>query len=393
MVNSLDKILIVDDEAAVRDTLREILDYEGYAVCEAQSGIEALEVVKHERIVLALIDVKMQGMDGFETMKHIRAEHDFPIIMISAHATIHNLVDTIKSGVYDFIPKPIDMNRLIISTRNAVEMYRLFRETQALKKQIRKNYELIGVSEKMFYVKDVVDRVAPTDARVMIVGANGVGKDLVARALHEKSQRAAAPFVEVNCAAIPNDLIESQLFGYEITGVTATTKIKKGDFELAHGGTLFIDEIADMSMEAQTKVLRAIREDRITRLGSDQDIPIDVRIIAATSKNLKEEVAAKRFREDLYHRLGVIVIRVPALSERVEDIPLFVKHFNEELSANAGKPPRTFTPRAIEALQKAEWPRNVRQLRNVVERLLILCDEVIDEEDVLKYSCQDDNIN
>lgn len=380
------KILIVDDEPAIRAALREILEYENYVVCEADSGEQALELVKQERIILALIDLKMHGMDGIETLERIHANYDFPIIMISSNASIGHVVEAIKKGAYDFIQKPVDMNRLLISTRNAIEKGQLVIETRNLKKQINQKYQMLGESTEMKRVKTVIDKVAPTDARVMIVGASGVGKELVARALHDKSKRAAAPFVEVNCAAIPNELIESQLFGHEKGAFTSAIKMKKGDFELADGGTIFFDEIADMSLEAQAKVLRALQENKITRVGGEKEITVDVRVIAATNKNLQEEIAAKRFREDLYHRLSVIVIGVPTLNERLEDIPLLINHFNSEFSANAGKPPREFSTDAIEELQRYQWTGNVRQLRNVVERLLILCNNVITADDVRKYT-------
>lgn len=380
------KILIVDDKPAIRTALREILEHEDYVVCEADSGQQALDLLKQERIILALIDVELHGMNGIETLEHIHANYDFHIIMISSNASIGQAVEAIKKGAYDYLQFPIDLNRLLISSRNAIENGRLVIETRNLKKQINQKYKMLGESVEMNRVKSVIDKVAPTDARVMIVGASGVGKELVARALHDKSKRAAAPFVEVNCAAIPNELIESQLFGHEKGAFTSAIKMKKGDFELADGGTIFFDEIADMSLEAQAKVLRALQENKIIRVGGEKEITVNVRVIAATNKNLQEEIAAKRFREDLYHRLSVIVIGVPTLNERLDDIPLLVSHFNKEFSANAGEPPREFSPDAIEELQKYHWTGNVRQLRNVVERLLILCNNVITADDVCKYT-------
>jgi two-component system, NtrC family, nitrogen regulation response regulator NtrX len=380
------KILIVDDEPSIRTALREILEFEDYEVCEAGSGLEALEVAKEEKIILAFLDVKMPGMDGVETLEKIKEIYDFPIIMISAHATIDKVVEAIKKGAYDFISKPIDMNRLLISTRNAVEKVQLVNETLTLKKKIDKKYEIIGKSNSIHRIKSLIDKVAHTDARVMILGESGVGKELVAHWLHHKSDRATAPFVEVNCAAIPSELIESQLFGHEKGSFTSAIKMKKGDFELANGGTIFFDEIADMSLEAQAKVLRALQENKITRVGGEKDIPVNVRVIAATNKNLQEEIKLKRFREDLYHRLCVIVIQVPPLRERTEDISLLVRHFIDDISHNAGKPPRDITDEAIKELQSYPWTGNIRELRNVIERLLILCDSIITDDDVRFYT-------
>jgi len=380
------KILIVDDEPSIRTALREILEFEDYEVCEAGSGLEALEVAKEEKIILAFLDVKMPGMDGVETLEKIKEIYDFPIIMISAHATIDKVVEAIKKGAYDFISKPIDMNRLLISTRNAVEKVQLVNETLTLKKKIDKKYEIIGKSNSIHRIKSMIDKVAHTDARVMILGESGVGKELVAHWLHHKSDRATAPFVEVNCAAIPSELIESQLFGHEKGSFTSAIKMKKGDFELANGGTIFFDEIADMSLEAQAKVLRALQENKITRVGGEKDIPVNVRVIAATNKNLQEEIKLKHFREDLYHRLCVIVIQVPPLRERTEDISLLVRHFIDDISQNAGKPPRDITDEAIKELQSYPWTGNIRELRNVIERLLILCDSIITVDDVRFYT-------
>ncbi|MCQ2264182.1 MAG: sigma-54 dependent transcriptional regulator [Bacteroidales bacterium] len=380
------KILITDDEAAIRSALREILEYEGYAVCEARSGIEALEVAKNERIAMALIDVKMPGMDGIETLVHLKEEHDFPVIMISAHATVDIVVDAVKKGAYDFIEKPIDMNRLLISTRNAVERGHLVNETKVLRKKISKKYEIIGNSQPISQIRNIIDRVALSDARVMIIGESGVGKELVAHWIQQKSDRSNAPYIEVNCAAIPSELIESQLFGHEKGSFTSAIKTKKGDFELANGGTIFFDEIADMSLEAQAKVLRALQENKITRVGGEKEIPVDVRVIAATNKDIQEEIRKKRFREDLYHRLSVIVIKVPSLRERKDDIPLLVDHFIEELCNNTARHIPTITPEAVAELQSYPWTGNVRELRNVIERLLIFCDETITLDDVRFYT-------
>lgn len=384
MVNG--KILIVDDEPAVRSALREILEYEDYEVCEASNGLEALEVVKEERILLALMDVKMPGIDGLEVLSRLKENYDFPVIMISAHATVDKVVEAIKKGAYDFIQKPIDMNRLLISTRNAIEKVKLVNETKVLKKRISKKYEIIGNSPAIQTIKEVIDRVAHTDARVMILGESGVGKELVAHWLHDKSDRARAPFIEVNCAAIPSELIESQLFGHEKGSFTSAIKSKKGDFELANGGTIFFDEIADMSLDAQAKVLRALQENKITRVGGEKEIPVNVRVIAATNKDLKEEIAAKRFREDLYHRLSVIVIKMPSLKQRIEDLPLLVLHFMEEICANTGRTIPAITDEAIVELQSYPWTGNIRELRNVIERLLIFCDTEITVKDVRFYT-------
>ncbi len=380
------KILIVDDEPVIRSTLREVLEFEDYEVCEAGSGLEALEVAKTEKIILAFLDVKMPGMDGVETLEKIKELYDFPIIMISAHATIDKVVEAIKKGAYDFISKPVDLNRLLISTRNAVEKVQLVNETLNLKKKIDQKNEIVGDSEPIQQVKNIIDKVAHTDARVMILGESGVGKELVAHWLHQKSERAAAPFIEVNCAAIPSELIESQLFGHEKGSFTSAIKLKKGDFELANGGTIFFDEIADMSLEAQAKVLRALQENRITRVGGEREIPVNVRVIAATNKNLQEEIKKKRFREDLYHRLCVIVIQVPPLRDRADDIPLLVHHFIKDISESAGKPPRKISDEAVKELQTYPWTGNIRELRNVIERLLILCDGLITMEDVRFYT-------
>lgn len=380
------KILIVDDEPSIRCALREILEYEDYEVCEAGSGMEALEVAQQEKLILAFLDVKMPGMDGVETLEKFKELYDFPIIMISAHASIDKVVEAVKKGAYDFITKPIDMNRLLISTRHAVEKVQLVTETQNLKKKIDKKHEIIGESKSIVQVKGLIDKVAHTDARVMILGESGVGKELVAHWLHQKSDRVDAPFIEVNCAAIPSELIESQLFGHEKGAFTSAVKLKKGDFELANGGTIFFDEIADMSLEAQAKVLRALQENKITRVGGEKEIPVNVRVIAATNKDLQEEIRKKHFREDLYHRLCVIVVNVPPLRERTDDIPLLVEHFIHDISLSAGKPPRDITPDAVKELQGYPWTGNIRELRNVIERLLILCDGVITVDDVRLYT-------
>lgn len=380
------RILVVDDERAIRNTLREILEYEKYMVDEAQNGQEAIEKVQSNDYDLVLCDIKMPGIDGIEVLDKILEQGETPVIMISGHGTIDTAVEAIKKGAFDYISKPLDLNRLLVSVRNALDRSRLLTETRNLRKRVLKNNQIIGESNAIKNVLAMLERVAPTNARVLITGENGTGKELVARALHENSPRAHNPFVEVNCAAIPSELIESQLFGHEKGSFTSAIKQRKGDFELANGGTLFLDEIGDMSLSAQAKVLRSLQENKITRVGGEKEIPVDVRIIAATNKDLKAEIAKGNFREDLYHRLSVIIIHVPSLAERTEDIPLLAKHFMEIISAEMGKPPLEFTTDSLEALKKRKWTGNVRELRNMVERLAILCDRVITAEDVIKYS-------
>jgi len=380
------RILVVDDERAIRNTLREILEYEKYMVDEAQNGQEAIEKVQSNDYDLVLCDIKMPGIDGIEVLDKILEQGETPVIMISGHGTIDTAVEAIKKGAFDYISKPLDLNRLLVSVRNALDRSKLLNETRNLRKRVLKNNQIIGESNAIKNVLAMLERVAPTNARVLITGENGTGKELVARALHENSPRAHNPFVEVNCAAIPSELIESQLFGHEKGSFTSAIKQRKGDFELANGGTLFLDEIGDMSLSAQAKVLRSLQENKITRVGGEKEIPVDVRIIAATNKDLKAEIAKGNFREDLYHRLSVIIIHVPSLAERTEDIPLLAKHFMEIISAEMGKPPLEFTPDSLEALKKRKWTGNVRELRNMVERLAILCDRVITAEDVIKYS-------
>lgn len=380
------KILIVDDEPAIRSALREILEYENYEVCEAGSGLEAIDVAKNERISMALLDVKMPGIDGIETLVRLKQEHDFPITMISAHATVETVVEAVKKGAYDFIEKPIDMNRLLISTRNAVERGNLVHEAAVLRNKVDKKYEFVGESPAIERIREVIDRVAHSDARVLILGESGVGKELAAHWIYKRSDRSKAPYIEVNCAAIPSELIESQLFGHEKGSFTSAIKTKKGDFELANGGTIFFDEIADMSLEAQAKVLRALQENKITRVGGEKEIPINVRVLAATNKDLLEEIKQKRFREDLYHRLSVIVIKMPSLRDRIEDLPKLVDHFLEEICANTSRHRPEITAEAMTELQSYPWTGNVRELRNVIERLLIFCDNVITVDDVRFYT-------
>ncbi len=376
-------ILVIDDERSIRNTLKEILEYEKFDVDLAENGPEALEKFAHNKYDVVLCDIKMPEMDGIEVLEKIFEQtSDVQVIMISGHGTVDTAVEAIKKGAYDFIEKPLDLNRLLITIRNALDKSSLITETKVLKKKVSKGWEMIGESPAITQVKEMIERVAPTDARVLITGPNGSGKELVARWLHEKSQRSAGPFVEVNCAAIPSELIESELFGHEKGAFTSAIKQRIGKFEQASGGTLFLDEIGDMSLSAQAKVLRALQENKITRVGSDKDINVNVRVVAATNKNMREEIDAHNFREDLYHRLSVILIHVPALSERIEDIPLLANHFNEVICSEYGTPPRTFTPDAIEELKKIRWTGNIREFRNVLERLIILCDKQISGKDV-----------
>jgi DNA-binding NtrC family response regulator len=328
----------------------------------------------------------MPQMDGIEVLDKLLAMSDTPVVMISGHGNIETAVDAIKRGAYDYISKPLDLNRLLITIRNAMEKGNLIKETRVLKRKVSKTYEMIGESEPIRQIRNMIERVAPSDARVLITGSNGTGKELVARWLHELSNRAEGPFVEVNCAAIPGELIESVLFGHEKGSFTSAIKQRKGDFEQASGGTLFLDEIGDMSLAAQAKVLRALQENKIMRVGGEKDIPVDVRVIAATNKNLTEEIERRNFREDLYHRLGVILIHVPTLNERAEDIPLLAKHFIQDICETQGKPLLVFEDEALEALQNITWTGNIRELRNVVERLAILCDSRITAEDIHLYA-------
>jgi two-component system, NtrC family, nitrogen regulation response regulator NtrX len=382
----MSKILVVDDEKSIRNTLRDILGYENYEVSDADSGITALEMLKQTEYDVILLDIKMPQMDGLEALDYILSEYETPVIMISGHGTIETAVEAIKKGAFDYIAKPLDLNRLLVTIRNALDKSRLLSETRFLKKKVSKKYEMIGGSEVMQGILEMIDRVAPTHARVLITGDNGTGKELVARQLHEKSQRSKGPFIEVNCAAIPSELIESNLFGHEKGSFTSAIKQRKGDFELASGGTLFLDEIGDMSLSAQAKVLRALQENKIMRVGGEKDIPVDVRVIAATNKNLQEEITGGRFREDLYHRLSVIIIHVPPLHERKEDVPLLAHYFMEEICADQGKPMIFFTDDALGELMQMKWTGNIRELRNVVERLTILCDGQITGADVIKFA-------
>jgi two-component system, NtrC family, nitrogen regulation response regulator NtrX len=380
------RILIIDDERAIRNALREILEYENYQVDEAEDGPKGLEWVGKESYDVILCDIKMPQMDGIEVLENIQKTTDAPVVMISGHGTIETAVEAIRKGAYDFIAKPLDLNRLLITLRNAMDKSRLVTETKALKKKVSKQYEMIGESPAIFKIKEMIERVAPTDARVLITGESGTGKELVARWLHEKSNRSSGPFVEVNCAAIPSELIESVLFGHEKGSFTSAIKQRKGDFEQATNGTIFLDEIGDMSLSAQAKVLRALQENKIMRVGGEKDIPVNVRVLAATNKNLLEEIENKNFREDLYHRLSVILIKVPSLNQREDDIPMLTNYFVEQICEDNGRPPIHFTDEALEALKKIKWTGNIRELRNVVERLVILCDQEVTAEDVAIYA-------
>ena len=380
------RILVIDDEPAIRRILREILEHEKYNVDDAASAVEALPLVKENEYDAILCDIKMPQMDGIEFLEEAKKITDAPIIMISGHGTIDTAVEAIKKGAFDYIAKPPELNRLLITLRNALDKSKLITETKVLKKAVNRQYQMIGSSKPMTEIHDMIEKVAPTNARVLIEGENGTGKELVARQLHELSNRSYAPFIEVNCAAIPSELIESQLFGHEKGSFTSAIKLKKGDFELANNGTLFLDEIGDMSLPAQAKVLRALQENKITRVGGESEINVNVRIIAATNKNLKDEIQKGNFREDLYHRLSVIIINVPPLRERLDDIPELVRYFVENISDEMGKATPTFTQDAIEELQKYRWTGNIRELHNVIERLVILCGSKIEGDDVRKYA-------
>lgn len=380
-------ILVIDDERSIRNTLKEILEYEKFTVDLAENGIEGLEMYRKGGYDIILCDIKMPEMDGLEVLEKIFEEGgDVQVIMISGHGNIDNAVEAIKKGAYDFIEKPLDLNRLLITIRNALDKSTLITETKVLKKKVSKGFEMVGESAAIQGVRQIVEKVAPTDARVLITGANGTGKELVARSLHENSGRASGPFIEVNCAAIPSELIESELFGHEKGAFTSAIKQRKGKFEQADGGTIFLDEIGDMSLSAQAKVLRALQENKITRVGSDKDINVNVRVVAATNKNLKEEIDQNRFREDLYHRISVILIHVPALNDRLEDIPLLADHFNRLICEEYGSSPRAIREDAIKELQKITWTGNIREFRNVLERLIILCEKEITGKDVISFA-------
>ncbi|MEQ1745807.1 MAG: sigma-54 dependent transcriptional regulator [Saprospiraceae bacterium] len=383
------KILIVDDEMPIRRILREILEFEQYDVEEASDGLECVAKVQREKYDVVIMDIKMPKMDGIEALERLQIlSPETPVIMVSGHGTIDTAVEAVKKGAFDFISKPPDLNRMLITVRNAMEKAELVTTTRVLQKQVKsgsKGVTMIGESAPIAEIKRLLEKVAPTESRVLITGQNGTGKELVARWIHEKSNRANGPIVEVNCAAIPAELIESELFGHKKGSFTGAIADRPGKFEQADGGTLFMDEIGDMSLDAQAKVLRALQESKITRVGDNKEIKVDVRVLAATNKELRTEIAEGRFREDLYHRLAVIVVQVPSLNERRDDIPLLIEHFNRRISDDYGHPPKVFSPDAIRALQEYNWTGNIRELANVVERLLILCDQTVREEDVRQY--------
>jgi len=380
------KILVIDDERSIRNSMKDILQYEGHEVVLAENGMEGLVSMKSEKPDIVFCDIKMPKMEGIEVLERIKEfSADTPVIMISGHGTIDTAIEAIRKGAYDFIEKPLDLNRILITIKNATDKHLLIHETKTLKNKVSKKYDMIGNSEALNHIRAMIDKVAVSDARILITGPNGSGKELVAHQLHELSHRKDNAFVEVNCAAIPSELIESELFGHEKGSFTSAIKQKKGKFELANGGTLFLDEIGDMSLNAQAKVLRALQEQKITRVGGDADINVDVRVIAATNKNLKEEIKKGYFREDLYHRLSVIIIDVPPLCQRLEDIDDLANHFLTEVCTEMGIAPKTLSPDAITALKECEWTGNIRELRNVVERLVILCGNTITREDVKMY--------
>ena len=379
-------ILIIDDEKAIRKTLSEILSYEGYKIDDAENGEEGLKKIKEKSYDVILCDIKMPKVDGLEFLEKAKEiSPDVPIIMISGHGTIETAVEAVKKGAFDYVAKPPDLNRLLITIRNAMDKQTLVTETKVLKRKVSKVQEMIGESTALKKIKDTIEKVAPTDARVLITGENGSGKELVARWMHEKSNRVNGPIIEVNCAAIPGELIESELFGHEKGSFTSAIKQRIGKFEQANGGTLFLDEIGDMSLTAQAKVLRALQENKITRVGGEKDITVDVRVIAATNKDLLKEVEAKNFRLDLYHRLSVIIIHVPSLNERREDIPLLADHFLQQVADDYGQVKKEIDKKAVEALQKHNWSGNIREFRNVMERLVILSGKTITEDDVFNF--------
>ena len=379
-------ILIIDDEKSIRKTLTEILSFEGYKIDEAADGEEGLKRFSEKNYDLVLCDIKMPKLDGIEFLERAKMVHpDVPIIMISGHGNIETAVEAVKKGAFDYISKPPDLNRLLITLRNAIDKQELVTQTKVLKRRVSKVQEMVGESRPIQKIKDTIEKVAPTEARVLITGENGVGKEMVARWIHEKSNRNSGPIVEVNCAAIPSELIESELFGHEKGSFTSAIKQRIGKFEQANGGTLFLDEIGDMSLSAQAKVLRALQEGKITRVGADKDISVDVRVIAATNKDLLKEVDDKNFRLDLYHRLGVIIIHVPSLNERREDIPHLVNYFLEMIATEYGQPMKVLEKKGMEALQQYNWTGNIRELRNVVERLIILSGKSITADDVATY--------
>ncbi len=379
------KILVVDDERAIRNSLKEILADEGYEVDTAEDGAIAEEMIDKEHYDVIFCDIKMPGKDGEEVLESVTLQGiDSAMVMISGHGDIDTAVECIKKGAFDFIQKPLDLNRILITVKNAGERTTLVKDNKTLKKKVY-GQEMVGSSAALQHIRDIISKVAPTDARVLITGANGTGKELVARSLHALSSRSSMPYVEVNCAAIPSELIESELFGHEKGSFTSAIKQHKGKFEQADGGTLFLDEIGDMSLAAQAKVLRVLQEKKLSRVGSDKDIKVDVRVVAATNKDLRAEIEKGTFREDLYHRLSVIVVKVPSLDERKEDIPELVDYFDRQICAESGKSTVPFSPEAVKALQERSWPGNIRELRNVVERLLILGGNPVSARDVEEF--------
>jgi two-component system, NtrC family, nitrogen regulation response regulator NtrX len=381
------KILIIDDEKSIRRSLREILEFEKYTVDEAEDGQAGLAKITSEQFDLVLCDVKMPKLDGLELLQKLfTSGNETPLVMMSGHGNIDTAVEAVKKGAYDFLTKPVDLNRLLVTVRNAMDKQHLVTETKTLKKKIGKGGDIIGESKAIEEVKSLIEKVAPTDARVLITGPNGSGKELVAKQLHDKSNRAKFSFIEVNCAAIPSELIESELFGHEKGSFTSAVATRKGKFELAEGGTLFLDEIGDMSPSAQAKVLRALQENKITRVGGDKSISVNVRVIAATNKNLSQEIEKGNFREDLFHRLSVIPIHVPSLAERKEDIPLLAEHFLNLICTEQGNAVKNISAEGIKALQQLPWSGNIREFRNVMERLVILCDKTITDKDVKKFT-------
>ncbi len=380
------KILIVDDERAIRYSLKEILEMEGYQVEAAENGLEGLQKAEKEKYDAIFCDIKMPEMDGIEMLSKVMEEGiETPVVMVSGHADISTAVECINKGAFDFIEKPLDLNRILITLKNATDKANLVKETKILKKKIY-GREMVGASEPVAHLKDMIQKVAPTQASVLITGPNGSGKELVAQSIYQLSPRSMMPFVEVNCAAIPSELIDSELFGHKKGSFTSAIRDHKGKFEQADGGTIFLDEIGDMSLAAQAKVLRVLQEKKLTPVGGDKEITVDVRVIAATNKNLQEEIGKGNFREDLYHRLSVIVLKVPALDDRKDDIPLLISHFSETICAESGKPVREFSPEALQLLQERSWPGNIRELRNMVERLLILGGNPISAADVKDYA-------
>jgi len=381
------KVLVIDDEKAIRRSIKEILEFEKYTVDEAEDGIQGLSMAQKNNYDVILSDIKMPKLDGMELQnKLIESGVSSALIIMSGHGTIDTAVEAVKKGAYDFLAKPIDLNRLLVTVRNAMDKSSLVTETKQLKKKISKTFDIVGESKVIKDIKDIIEKVAPTEARVLITGSNGSGKELVARWLHEKSNRAAGPLVEVNCAAIPSELIESELFGHEKGSFTSAVAQRKGKFEMAEGGTLFLDEIGDMSQSAQAKVLRALQESKITRVGGDKEIKVNVRVVAATNKDLKSEIEKGNFREDLFHRLNVIPINVPSLNERLDDVPLLAKHFLNQICTEGNMPVKSISNEAIKELQKRNWTGNIREFRNVIERLVILGGKEISDKDVKQFA-------